>query len=669
LVNNQDVDKMLTVTNNIIKTVLVSTLLLTANTVEARLKYYRYNDNIPMVEMSLNMMVAMGVLEPIPSRLVHDGNPYHRMVTASYSPYSRSAFSYPENSHRYSHYRYNDHLDGPIDLYDRYSSRYYGSRYGYSRDYPSYRTWGNQWDTPWANRWDNQWDGPWSNTWDSPWAYQRGNPWNSDWGSSPWGNQWSSPWNSGWSSPWGNQRGNPWNSGWGSPWGNQWSNPWNSGYGSPWGNTWNYQWMNPWSSTTGYQLGWPYTSGYSALPLSPDQLLGNDWSKNNTYQSDDTSRQHRDKEGYKAEKTSWSGHSYGVSYKRSGNTRPNRNRKLNGLWIGDDGEMLGIRGNRFLWYDDNQYAKGQLVRSPTMMKARIDGADSVVHYHYKLQGNELVIISRNGKMRSFNRMPLIQLQNASAKPQAAYSSYQPESDNPQVSYSSYGSALKSDKRSLNSSNQSDRLVQAPDTNRRTHSVASRGYFSDERYETRSSYLPSDNNWSRADISSVSRAADSANNSYTSETYISDSGSAAPASTIYKQYQPDAGAPKFSSGTDSVILPSTGINVDSSTWNSEFAGLDMDDPNTYLYSYLKDNDNMHGSISSYSWGNSTQMNNASADQGRYYSSTEEKSERSNIWKPNSMFPDRRHNAAQRSVPELAAKYEMRKLSLLNAGSWD
>jgi hypothetical protein len=96
---------------------------------------------------------------------------------------------------------------------------------------------------------------------------------------------------------------------------------------------------------------------------------------------------------------------------------------------------------------------------------------------------------------------------------------------------------------------------------------------------------------------------------------------------------------------------------------------MDDPNTYLYSYLKDNDNMHGSISSYSWGNSTQMNNASADQGRYYSSTEEKSERSNIWKPNSMFPDRRHNAAQRSVPELAAKYEMRKLSLLNAGSWD
>ena len=628
MVNNQDVNSMLAVTNNIIKTVLLSTLLVTAGHVEARLKYYRYNDNIPMVEMSLNMMVAMGVLEPIPSRLVHDGNPYHRMVSASYSPYSRSAYTYPERSYRYDNYRYNDYLDGPIDpydLYDRYSSRYYGSRYGYSPAYPRYRAWGNQWDSPWVNRWDHQWDSR-GNIGDSPWAYQRGNPWNSGYGS-PWGNQW----------------GNPWNSSWGSPWSSQWSNPWNSGWGSPWGNTWNYQWMNPWSNTTGYQGGWPYTSGYSVLPLSPAQLLGNDWSKNNTYQSDDTSQQYRDKDGYKAEKTSWSGRSSGVSYKRSGNTRPNR--KLNGLWIGDNGEMLGIRGNRFLWYDDdNQYAKGQLFKSPTMIKARIDGAITDVHYHYRLQGNELVMISRNGKMRTFNRMPLIQPQNASTRSRAAYSSYHPESDTSQVSYSNYGSGLQAKKRSLDSGNQSDRLVQAPDTNRRTNSVASRGYFSDEKVETRSSYLPYvDNRSSGEDILSASRAADSASNSYTGETYIGDSASA--------------------------VQPAASVNAGSSTWNSNFTGLDMDDPNTYLYSYLKDNGNMHGSIASHAWGNPTQMNHASADRDQYYNSTAEKSERSNIWKPNSMFPDRRHNAAQRSAPELAATSEMRKLSLLNAGSWD
>ena len=67
---------MRTVIKIIITTVLLSVLLAPLGNAEARLKYYRYNDNIPMVEMSLNMMVAMGVLEPIPSRLVYDGNPY-----------------------------------------------------------------------------------------------------------------------------------------------------------------------------------------------------------------------------------------------------------------------------------------------------------------------------------------------------------------------------------------------------------------------------------------------------------------------------------------------------------------------------------------------------------------------------------------------------------------
>ena len=97
---------------------------------------------------------------------------------------------------------------------------------------------------------------------------------------------------------------------------------------------------------------------------------------------------------------------------------------------------------------------------------------------------------------------------------------------------------------------------------------------------------------------------------------------------------------------------------------------MDDPNTYLYSYLKDNDYTHGSVSSYSRNNSTQMNPASADQDRYYSSAAaEKSERSNIWKPNSMYPARRGNAARWSLSELATNSSMRQLGILNAGSWD
>jgi hypothetical protein len=667
---------MPTVTNNIIKTVLVSTLLVTASNVEARLKYYRYNDNIPMVEMSLNMMVAMGVLEPIPSRLVHDGNPYHRMVTASYSPYSRSAYSYPESSHRYSHYRYNDHLDGPIDPYDRYSSRYYGSRYyGYSPGYPRYRTRGNQWDSPWANRWDNQWDGPWSNNWDSPWDYQRGNQWYSDW-DSPWGNQWSNPWNSGW----GNQWSNPWNSGWGSPWGNQWSNPWNSGWGSPWGNTWNYQWMNPWSNTTGYQGGWPYTSGYPALPLSPDQLMGNDWSKNNSSQSDDTLRQYRNKEGYQAEKTSWSGHPSGMSYRHNGVKRSNR--KLNGLWIGDNGEMLGIRGNRFLWYDDDsQYAKGELVKSPTMMKARIDGANSVVHYHYKLQGNELVIISRNGNMRTFNRMPLIQPQNASTRSHAAYSSYKPESDNAYVLYSMYGTGQQYEK-AISPRHPSDRLASRYDTNRRSAPVAPHKYYSSHRFGKSNLRGSRTVNGFRGDNAStsapthsdslvtryapeavfdsaavISKAAYTRDATRKRQTETFDSADQADTIPLYKQYQPAAGKLDAADSTDSVVTADVVTEQESTSWNSFPAGADMDDPNTYLYSYLKDNASV--STSANQDGSDSTAGSTAAD----------KNDRSNIWKPNNMFPARRSNTGRWSLSDLASNSEMSKHGRLNAGSRD
>ena len=455
--------------------------------------------------------------------------------------------------------------------------------------------------------------------------------------------------------------------------------------------------MNPWSSTTGYQGGLPYMPGYSTLPLSPDELLGDDGSKNNAYQSDDTSRQYRNKEGYKAEKTAWSGHPSGVSYRRSGyrsgNKRPNR--KLNGLWIGDNGEMLGIRGNRFLWYDDdNQYTKGQLARSPTLMKARIDGANTVARYHYKLQGNELVIISRNGKMRTFNRMPLIQPQNASAKSHAAYSSYKPESDNAHVFYSKYGTGQQFEK-TINPRHQSDQPTSSYGTNRRSDSVAPYKYYSSNR-SGRSN--PRDSravNSFRGDIASTSASTD--NNSpltryapektfdsaaviskaaYTKDAAsmhqpkTSDTADQADTIPLYKQYQPAAGKLDAVSGTDSVVTTAVDTDLESTTWNSFPAGSDMDDPNTYLYSYLKDNDNMHGSVSSHSRDNSTQMNPASADQDQDYSSAAAvESEHSNIWKPNSLFPARRSNTGRWSLSDLAANSEMRKRGRLNAESRD
>ena len=687
---------MRTVTKTIITTVLLSTLLAMAGTVEARLKYYRYNDNIPMVEMSLNMMVAMGVLEPIPSRLVHDGNPYHRMVNASYGPYSRSSYStYPDRFRRYSNYRYNDYLDGPNDPYDSYyggySDRYYGSRYGYSPDYQRYRTWGNQWDSPWADRWGNQWEGPWGNTWGSPWDYQQGSPWSSSWGS-PWGNQWNNPWNTGRGNQWGNQWNNPWNTGWGNQWGNQWNSPWNTGWGGPWVNQWNNPWMNPWSSQSGYSGAWPYTQGYSSLPLSPGINAGDDWSRNNSYQSDDASRQNPGKDGYKAEKTSWSAYPPSVSYKRSGhrNVKYRPYRKLNGLWIGDNGSMLGIRGNRFLWYDDdNQYAKGRLVKSPTMMKARVEGSTTVVRYHYQLHGNELVIMSNDGKMHTFNRMPLVELPTASAGPHAAYTGYKPESTNSHVAYANFGSGHKLNKRSLNSPDNSDRVSQAADANRRAHSLAAREYYSYERSSARSLQRPYAVNKPRGDIPSVSRPADPDSDFNTGEAFISNAGqkqlqrtplvsagasSAEPAATIplHKQHQPAAGRAKSDNGADSAAQTVEDISVESSTLR-DYAGLDMNDPNTYLYSYLRNNDNKRTSASA-----PTDRDNSDGPAG---STLAAKSDPSNIWKPNNSYPDRRgyiedsqsNNPAQdtgRDRSELTANSAMTRFSWPEGGGpWD
>ncbi len=641
---------MRTVIKTIITTVLFSTLLATAGTVEARLKYYRYNDNIPMVEMSLNMMVAMGVLEPIPSRLVHDGNPYHRMLNASYGPYSRSSYStYPDRFRRYSDYRYNDYLDGPIDPYDnyydsyygRYNDRYYGSRYGYSSDYPRYRSWGSQWDSPWVDRWGNQWDGPWGNTWGSNW----GNPWSSGWGN-PWDYQQTSPWNS----TWGNQWNNPWNSGWGNPWANQWNSPWNSGWGNPWGSTWINPWMNPWSSQPGYSGAWPYNPGYSNLPLLPGVNLGDEWPKNNSYQPDDASQQNTGKEGYKAEETSWSAYPSRARYKhsrhRSLNNKPHR--KLNGLWIGDNGAMLGIRGNRFLWTDDNnQYAKGHLVKSPTMMKARIEGSATVVRYHYQLHGNELVIMSSDGKMHTFNRMPLVELPVASVRPHAVYTSYKPESNKPGVSYANFGSGHGANNRSLNSRYDSDRLGRAAGAGRRALPLPGREYYTNERSSARSMPLPSAVYGSRDDSPSSSSPIDPDSDSYTGDAVTQDAGhkqqqvtplesadasSTAHASTIplYRQYQPAAGRAKPVNGADSAGQTVEDISVESSTW-TEYAGLDMNDPNTYLYSYLKDSDINRTSTSASEQDNDSESVNSSVAM---------KSDSSNIWKPNDSYPDRR-----------------------------
>ena len=448
--------------------------------------------------------------------------------------------------------------------------------------------------------------------------------------------------------------------------------------------------MIPWSGQSGYSGTWPYTRGYSNLPLSPGINTGDDWSKNNSYQSDDTSRQNPGKDGYKAEKTSWFANPSSVSYRRSEHRKVNNRpyRKLNGLWIGDNGAMLGIRGNRFLWYDDdNQYAKGQLVKSPTMMKARIEGSATVVRYHYQLHGNELVIMSRDGKMHTFNRMPLVELPVASARSHAAYTSYKPESNHPHFSYANFRSGQKLNRSSLNLPDNPDRAGRAAGANRGAHSPAPREYYSEQRSTAPSRHLPYAVNGSRDDGPPVSRQAGPDSDFYTGEAFIDNAGqkqqlaplmsagasSADPASTIplYKKYQPAAGRAKTGNGADSAAQTAEDISVESSSW-TDYAGLDMNDPNTYLYSYLKDNDNRRTSAS-----DSTDTDNSD---GSVRSALADKSDPSNIWKPNNSYPDRRgyiensqpDNSAQNTAQarSVAANSDMKSFAWPAGGTpWD
>ena len=378
---------------------MLSISLVVTSNVEARLKYYRYNANIPMVEMSLNMMVAMGVLEQIPGRLVHDGNPYNRAVTARHGRYSRHSYDYPLRARYSDDYLYDDYWGGSDDYWggpiNRYS-RYYDGLYGYSPD-PWYRGRFNRWDRSWGSRYDDPW-----------------------YGYGGWGNQLYSPW--------------------GNAWKYQWMNPWSS----PWASSL----VNPYSGLYGNLDGWPLTPGYQGSPLSPDSLFGDNQLDNGSSNSaGPSSKQPGNNKGYSVDEISWSGYpaqaypakaNYGHSAYSSSNGNPYR--KTNGLWIGENGEMLGIRDNQFLWYGgNNQYANGELLKSPTMMEARTDGSNKVFRFQYRFLENQLVTISMSGDLRTYNRMPLRQARQFPTKPSASYSSYKPELPTPNTSYSRYRS--------------------------------------------------------------------------------------------------------------------------------------------------------------------------------------------------------------------------------------
>lgn len=80
---------------------------------------------------------------------------------------------------------------------------------------------------------------------------------------------------------------------------------------------------------------------------------------------------------------------------------------LDGLWVTDSGEMLGIKAQRFLWSDGNsRYLTGQIQASQDHLLARVDGKEMTMSFQYRVEQNRLMTQDQNGLIRVFNRIPI-----------------------------------------------------------------------------------------------------------------------------------------------------------------------------------------------------------------------------------------------------------------------
>ncbi len=77
---------------------------------------------------------------------------------------------------------------------------------------------------------------------------------------------------------------------------------------------------------------------------------------------------------------------------------------LNGLWVAQNGEMLGVKNQRYLWNDGNtRYLTGQLLIQNEYLLANVEGSKKTMRFKYKLAGNHLLTLRPDGTIREFVR--------------------------------------------------------------------------------------------------------------------------------------------------------------------------------------------------------------------------------------------------------------------------
>jgi len=82
---------------------------------------------------------------------------------------------------------------------------------------------------------------------------------------------------------------------------------------------------------------------------------------------------------------------------------------LNGLWVAQDGEILGVNQNRYLWSDgESRYLTGYIKIQNEYLLASVDDHDKVMQFKYKLAGDHLLTMEPDGSIHEFIRMPVNQ---------------------------------------------------------------------------------------------------------------------------------------------------------------------------------------------------------------------------------------------------------------------
>jgi hypothetical protein len=85
---------------------------------------------------------------------------------------------------------------------------------------------------------------------------------------------------------------------------------------------------------------------------------------------------------------------------------------LNGLWVSQSGEMLGINNHRYLWSDgSSRYLTGQVKIQNEYLTANVDDHEQILRFKYKLAGNHLLTMQPDGTIREFVKMSRSQYQN------------------------------------------------------------------------------------------------------------------------------------------------------------------------------------------------------------------------------------------------------------------